>query len=146
MGGIKRTPADIAFSKCVREAAAWVCQKCKTPYPPNAKGLECAHYQTRGKWSTRFDPFNVAALCTGCHMYIDSHPHEKIAWFQSHLGEARAEAVRLQSDKPAHGLKRRVKEIAVHFRREHERLLNRRSQGAVGKLPIRGFEDDLQSA
>ncbi len=74
---IKRLAADSWFSRCVREAAKWKCQRCGAQHDPGSQGLHCAHFMTRGKWATRFDPLNVAALCYGCHSFIDSRPYEK---------------------------------------------------------------------
>jgi len=34
---------------------------------PNARGLHCAHFYSRGKESTRFDPLNASSLCFFCH-------------------------------------------------------------------------------
>ena len=65
---VKRTPADIAFSLCVRERANWKCERCGKYYPEGRrKGLECSHHHSRGKWGIRHDPMNGEALCTGCH-------------------------------------------------------------------------------
>lgn len=143
MGGITRTPADIAFSKCVREAASWVCQRCFNRLEVNSMGLHCAHFQTRGKWGTRFEPDNVAALCYGCHSYLDSHPYEKTAWFETHIGKARAAEVMALSEKPAYGMRSRKAAIAKHFRLEHERLLGMRSEGVTSRIGIRRFNNDL---
>lgn len=136
---MKRTQADIHFSKCVREAADWTCQRCGKMYPENSPGLECAHFMTRGKWGTRFDPDNVAALCTGCHFYIDANPHEKMAWFEKRLGSGLAAIVREKSEDTRHGLKKLKKEISAHYRAEYKRLKELRAQGETGKLEIQGF-------
>lgn len=69
MGGIKRTPADIAFSKCIRTLAGWKCEKCGTQYPENAGALDCSHHHGRGSWAIRLDPMNAESLCYGCHSH-----------------------------------------------------------------------------
>lgn len=140
MGGVRILPADAAFSKCVREAANWKCQRCGAQHQEKSMGLHCAHYQTRGKWGTRFEPDNVAALCYGCHSYIDSHPEEKTAWFEKHIGAERAQEVRRMGEIPARGLRSRKSEIAKHFRLEHEQMLIKRSQGVTSRLGFRRFE------
>lgn len=139
MANIKICAADMWFSKCVREAADWQCQRCSKQYSENTRGLECAHYMTRGKWATRHDPLNVAALCTGCHFYIDSHPYEKIAWFEQYLGQKICEIIREKSEDTKHGLKKLKKEISSHYRKEYQELLKKRSLGATGKLEFVPF-------
>lgn len=67
--GIKRTPADIAFSKCIRELANWSCSKCGKNHEHNKGALDCSHHHGRGNWSIRFDPMNAESLCYGCHSH-----------------------------------------------------------------------------
>ena len=71
MGGVKKTPADFAFSDCIRALAGWKCAKCGTYYPEGVarKGLHCSHHHGRGNWSIRFDPMNAESLCYGCHSH-----------------------------------------------------------------------------
>lgn len=102
-------------------------------------GLHCAHFMTRGNWSTRFDPDNVAALCYGCHSYLDRNPYEKQAWFEAHLGHGLAALVREKSVQPAHGIKKLKAEIAKHYRVELKRLQGLRLSGEAGKLKVTGF-------
>jgi len=66
-GRIKLCKADSEFSLFVRERDLWTCNRCHKRYPPGSIGLQCSHYWGRGKESTRFDPENCDALCTGCH-------------------------------------------------------------------------------
>ena len=40
---IKITPADTAFSKCVKERADWKCERCGTQYQEGDRGLHCSH-------------------------------------------------------------------------------------------------------
>jgi hypothetical protein len=70
VGGIKRTPADAAFSNCIRARDKWTCQRCGTYYPEGRRGgLDCSHHHGRGAWGIRFDPLNAEALCYGCHSH-----------------------------------------------------------------------------
>jgi hypothetical protein len=62
------------------------CERCgrlKSSY----KDLQTAHCHTRSKFATRWHPDNAFGLCGGCHMYLDSHPEEKIAFCKEKLGE-----------------------------------------------------------
>ena len=133
---IKICPADAAFSKCVREAAWWRCQRCDAQHQEKSRGLHCAHFMSRGHWGTRFDPNNVAALCYGCHSHMDSHPYEKTAWFEDLLGIGMAEIVREKANRPAHGIKKFKADIAKHYRAELKRLQQLRLDGATGVLEV----------
>jgi hypothetical protein len=95
---VKRTAADIRFSKMIRERDGYQCQRCGTVHAPNSFGLHSAHCFSRGKQATRLDPENAAALCYGCHRFIDGHPSEREAFFRARLGDARYEALQLRSN------------------------------------------------
>ena len=125
---IKILAADTWFSKCVRESANWICQRCKSQHEEGTSGLHCAHFMSRGKWSTRFDPSNVAALCYGCHSFLDRNPHEKLKWFEAYLGKRVADAMIEKSEDTRHGLKKLKKEIASHYRAEYKKLLENKGQ------------------
>lgn len=140
MSNIKIFEGDRWFSKCVREAAGWKCERCGAQHEENSQGLHCAHYMTRGKWATRFDPDNVAALCYGCHSYIDSNPHKKMEWFDEYLGESTAQIIREKSEDTKHGLKKLKKEISAHYRNEHKRLISLRKDGNCGRIMLIGFQ------
>lgn len=64
---IKIDPADVLFSKLIRERDNWTCQFCGTEYTPPTSGLQCSHFWGRGHKATRWDPDNCDALCYGCH-------------------------------------------------------------------------------
>jgi len=135
---IKRLAADSWFSRCVREAAKWKCQRCGAQHDPGSQGLHCAHFMTRGKWATRFDPLNVAALCYGCHSFIDSRPYEKAQWFEDFLGKDVAQIIREKSENTKHGLKKYLKEITKHYKAEHERIQQANLDG-VPNVTVVGF-------
>ena len=135
---IKRLAADSWFSRCVREAAKWKCQRCGAQHDPGSQGLHCAHFMTRGKWATRFDPLNVAALCYGCHSFIDSRPYEKAQWFEEFLGSNVAQIIREKSENTKHGLKKYLKEITKHYKAEHERIQQANLDG-VPNVTVVGF-------
>lgn len=87
MSAIKRTPADIAFSKLIRKRAGWKCERCGSQHSESDMGLHCSHYYSRGNWAVRFDPDNAAALCYGCHAYLGGRPHEHREWFLERSGQ-----------------------------------------------------------
>jgi hypothetical protein len=88
------TPADSAFSDRIRDRANWTCEICGTRYPPPNSGLQCAHYFSRGFWSTRFDPDNCLAACTHCHFRLHEDPDFHHDLMISRLGIDRYESLR----------------------------------------------------
>jgi hypothetical protein len=73
---------DVLFSKYIR-ARDKVCKRCGNG---NTK-LDCAHFHGRSEKSIRWDEDNACALCYGDHAFLDSHPIEKIEFFQNLLGQ-----------------------------------------------------------
>ena len=140
MGAIKILAADTWFSKCVREAAEWKCERCGGQYEEGTTGLHCAHYHSRGHWGVRFEPLNVASLCYGCHSYIDRNPLEKIQWFDKfHSNYEIMDILLEKKENTKHGLKKYKKEIAAHYKAEFTRLKSLRSSGSTGKLAVIGY-------
>ena len=137
---LKRTPADIAFSDCVRERANWTCERCGTYYPEgNRGGLECSHHHSRGNWGIRFDPLNAEALCTGCHFLeggteqrrgLVLSEQEQLLLFEKMRDVSLAKAARATKGKG---------DIAKHYRIEKRRLEGLRAGGMNGRLPFVGY-------
>jgi hypothetical protein len=82
---VKLNPLDKMFSEFIRRKSNGVCERCGQW--KGWKELQCAHFHKRGELVTRWDEDNACALCGGCHRYIDSHPVEKVEFFQSRLKE-----------------------------------------------------------
>lgn len=138
MGLIKRTTADAAFSLCVRERANWSCERCGST--PDRMGLHCAHVMSRGSWSVRFDPSNALALCYGCHQVTSQKRElEFIPLVIKTFGEMEWDRVFADAQRPARGLKRRVPEIAKHYRHAHAAMAAARDSGTTGRLEFEGF-------
>lgn len=140
MGAVKRTPADAAFSNCVRERAGWRCERCNTYYPEGhgRQGLHCSHFHGRGNWSVRFDPENAFSHCYGCHSYFEQNPAEFKDWIIASMGEGAYEL--LMERKQDTGLGKMYKktkgkgDIAKHYRLEHERMKQLRDEGEIGPI------------
>jgi len=128
------TPADSAFSRCVRERAEWFCERCGTHYEHKPQGLHCSHYMGRGNWSTRFHPLNGVALCYGCHQYVGSRPNEHSDLMWRLRGIVVVDALRELANKPARGLRKQTSAIAKHYRQELKRMQALRANGTVGTL------------
>ena len=88
---IKIDALDKLFSRYIRNRDR-CCQRCGS-----SKSLQCCHMHSRRHQNTRFDPDNAVALCFGCHQYLDSHPIEKIEFFQARLGGQGFDLLRARS-------------------------------------------------
>lgn len=139
--GVKITPADSAFSKCVRARVNWVCEGCGKQYGPSDKGLQCSHFHGRGNWSIRTDPDNAFAHCTGCHYHYEGNPHEFTQWALERLGNGAYEILleKKRDLNMGRAAKREAKEIAKHYRQEYKRLCDLRDSGEAGRIEFDGY-------
>ena len=142
MAGIKRTPADIAFSICIRERSGWKCERCGKQYPDNSKGLECAHIFGRANKSVRLEPLNAFSLCSGCHMYFTANPMNFSIFVKNKLGESYDLLVELSNDimrgkEYHHAIKNG--EAAKHYKSEHKRMRELRCSGNIGRIEFVGY-------
>lgn len=144
MAGIKRTPADDAFSLCVRERANWICEKCDQIYPEGqltgrCSSLDCSHHYGRGNWSVRFNPNNGESLCYGCH----SHYGGTETRAKEVLGEGLFDLLtEKKNDTNLGKLYRKTKgkgDIAKHYREEFKRMRELRAQGVTGRIEFEEF-------
>ena len=86
---IKRDRLDDLFSEYIRRRAikgGHCCERCGT-YKLSYKQLQACHFHGRSKKSVRWDEDNAIGLCMGCHIYLDSHPLEKVEFFKRLLGD-----------------------------------------------------------
>lgn len=139
MGAIKVTPADSAFSKCVRERAEWKCEKCGTQYDESSNGLHCSHHHSRGNWSIRFDPLNAEALCYGCHSHYGGTEQRR----REVLTELENDILREKmNDHDLGRLYRKTKgkgDVAKHYRNELDRMRKLREGGTTGRIEFVGY-------
>jgi len=96
---MKRDKYDSMFSRYVKLLSGGYCKRCGKYLGINSQGLHCAHWRSRGKWTTRYERDNCQALCFGCHQYLDHHPPEKDDFFFKILGTKRANEIMKLSDK-----------------------------------------------
>jgi hypothetical protein len=138
---IKVTPADAAFSKCVKIAVGYRCQRCGVIYGEGHRGLHCSHYIGRGNWSVRFEPANAWAHCYGCHSHIGSRPAEFRDWVIERIGDGRHELLIERSRDTSIGRQARKeqKDIAAHYRRELLVMKGRRDKGEMGEFSFEGY-------
>jgi len=122
MSLIKRWPADIWFSKCVRKRANFKCEKCFVAYEHNSPGLHCAHFMSRGNWAVRFDPMNAVSLCYGHHQYFGGRPAEFMDWYAARVGLDEVERLEREAKQPAKGLKKQLSDIAKFYKRTYDEM------------------------
>ena len=96
---MKRCPEDILFTRYIKLLSGGYCKRCKKYLGIKSRGLHCAHWQSRGKWTTRFERDNCQALCYGCHRYLDKRTLEKDEFFFEILGTKRAQEIAVMSEK-----------------------------------------------
>lgn len=140
MAAIKRTPADIAFSLCIRESFDWTCNRCGKRHEEKSQGLHCSHHYGRGNWSIRFEPMNAESLCYGCHQLEGGTQIRIDACLDE---QQQGVLLEKKNDSTLGRLIRRTKgkgEIAKHYRQEYEKLLQQRSEGATGRLTFVGWQ------
>jgi len=138
------TTADKWFSRCVRERADWTCERCGKRYTPPTQALHCAHYYSRGKWATRFEPLGAMCCCYGCHRIIDKEKAEKDRLYIEIFGSFALEILKekLADLSLAKAMKRTKGRglIAHHYKEEYERMMQERAAGVVGRLEFVGYE------
>jgi hypothetical protein len=135
MGGIKRSPADIAFSNAIRERADWTCEHCEE------KGgqLQNSHFYGRRHRGLRFLPSNCACLCVNCHRFFTEDPAAHTYWFTQHVGEGMMEILREKKNSIYKMSKGELKEIAAFYRQECRLLKEARDNGETGRLEISSY-------
>ena len=136
---MKISQADRWFSRCVREAADWTCDRCGTQYEPKSQGLHCSHLYSRRHRATRWEPLNAVAHCYSCHQWYGGNPIESGIWAENHLGKGAAEILRDKHNQIVKIPKAEEKLIAKHYLDEYLRLLDRRANGEAGRLEFTGY-------
>ncbi len=139
MGAIKRTPADIAFSKCIRERAEWRCECCGAQHNESSPGLECSHHHSRGNWTIRFNPLGAESLCTACHFRVggtEKRRNEVLTKVEQDL------LYELMEDRDLGREYRKTKgkgAVAKHYREEFKRMKALRAEGVTGRIEFEGW-------
>ena len=125
MSGIKRAPADIAFSLAVREYANHQCENCGR----TDGQMENSHFYGRRHRGLRWEPLNCACLCHTCHMAFTEDPMSHVQWFTEHSGEGVMEILRDKRNAQYKLAKGEEKAIAKHYRQEVKLIQEQRENG-----------------
>ena len=119
---IKVNPADQAFSRCVRTAAKWTCERCGSVHEEKSQGLHCSHIFSRRHRTIRWSRDNVQALCFSCHQWFGGNPADSGYWVSELLGDGHMQLLREKKDSKVKVSKLEEKEIAKHYRAELKKL------------------------
>jgi hypothetical protein len=80
-------------------------------------------------------------MCYGHHRWTEQRREDVfLPFIKSRIGELEFDRLWHDKNRPANGIKRRVKEIAAHYRKEVERLQKLRDEGVTGRLDIQPWE------
>lgn len=117
---VKVSPADTAFSLCIRTAANYTCEKCgKTD-----KRMECSHIFSRKHRTIRWCKENAMCKCNYCHRWWHQNPLDAAAWFLSKVGQGVVDILKEKRDSKVKVPKSEEVEIAKHYRAELKKLEN----------------------
>ncbi len=141
MGAIKRTPADAAFSSCIRERANWTCQRCGTHYADGeatgkCQALDTAHIFGRGNWSVRFDINNAICACRGCHGVLDGDLEEKLNLYRKYFGDGLYDMIKERRHDTGLGryMRKNKRDVAAHYREQYRLMREAKSNGHSHQL------------
>lgn len=135
MSGIKRSPADDWFSKCVREAHNHTCEMCG-----KVGRMETSHVHSRRHRTIRWDVLNVNCLCNGCHRKWHESPLDSFRWFAEKFGEGRVDILLEKKRSKVKISKQEEKGIAKHYKAEFDKLMERRDSGETGYLEFLSYQ------
>ena len=123
-GKIKRDIRDDKFSKLIRLAANWTCQKCGKYYPEGRgrAGLHCSHFYGRARRSVRWHPWNAASHCSTCHGYLESNPIIFDHWIYEYLGKERYDKLRIIQNGLSKWTKHDLELINKHLHKELKKM------------------------
>lgn len=131
---MKRSPADDAFSKCIRSANNYICEKCGAVHDKRSSGLHCSHIFGRRHRTIRWCKDNAQALCFGCHKWFGENPADSGIWLAELLGESHLDLLREKRDSMIKVSKIEEKEIAAHYRQQLKEIEEKRNQGQKGYI------------
>ena len=138
---VKRYPADIAFSKAIRESYDYECCKCGTSYRHDPGYLDCAHVHTRKHRNTRWcAEWGAVALCKPCHRYFTDFPLEWGEFLAQHFSEDWYDEAKRRAWQTRKISKDDQADIAKHYREEVKRIELERAEGKEGFIKLRNWD------
>lgn len=138
--GLKRSPADDAFSKCVRAANNYVCEKCSAMYEKSSSGLHCSHVFSRRHRTIRWCKDNAQPLCYSCHQWFGGNPLESGEWFRLEKGEGFVDLLVEKKNLKVKVSKLEEKDIAKHYREQLKIITKKRDNGQEGYIDFESWQ------
>ena len=132
--------SDTWFSKCVREASDWTCERCGSVHERGSMGLHNSHIFSRRHRTIRWCKDNTQALCFTCHQWYGGNPADSGMWLTDLIGDGMLDIVREKRDSKMKVMKVEEKLIAKWYRCEHDKLMDRRMNGETGKLDFESYQ------
>jgi len=122
---IKVSSADTHFSRCIRLAAEWTCERCgaagNSPHTSGGVKLECCHIFGRRDAATRWDALNALAMCHTCHRHTTENPADFIRWIEDQW-PGRIEILREKRRAIVKNTQKTRAEVAKFYLEEYKRM------------------------
>ena len=132
---MKILAADKYFSRCVREAHEWTCEKCG-----KVGRMEASHVYSRRHRTIRWNAQNVNCLCNGCHRKWHESPIAAFVWFENKFGYERVELLIEKMNSRVKVPKSEEKLIAKHYRDQLTQILLMRDEGVTGYIEFVSYQ------
>lgn len=138
---VKRTPADIEFSKAIREKYNYVCCNCQKDYRHDPGYMDCAHIVSRKNRRLRWDAhYGALALCKPCHRHFTDHPLDWADFVKRYWGSDNYDEAKRLGNEIRKYSKVEQKEIAAHYRAQTKYMERLRREGKTGILPLVSYD------
>ena len=135
MSAIKISPADKAFSDCVRAAYDHTCARCG-----NTGRTECSHIHSRRHRTIRWCKENAVAKCSTCHRWWHENPTESALWFVEKFGQGVEDILLEKKNLKVKVPKTEEKEIAKHYREQLKIIQDKRDSGVSGYIDFESWQ------
>lgn len=137
---MKRDRLDTIFSNVIREAADYVCDRCRKNYRDRPMALHCSHIFGRQHKSVRASSLNAQALCYPCHRWYGENPIESGSWIREWLGETGYERLLAMKNTAIRWNQQAKDERYAHWKAEYERVMGMRKQGVTGFIRLVDYQ------
>lgn len=137
---MKIKPCDTEFSRCVKEASDWVCNKCGTQYERGAQGLHNSHIFSRRHRTIRWCKENGQSQCFSCHQWFGGNPADSGIWIAEKVGQGTIDILREKMNSRVKVSKKDEKEIAKHYREQLKLIKHKRLNGETGYIDFLSWQ------
>lgn len=137
---MKRSQADINFSKCVRAANDYKCLICEKQYTASCTGLHCSHIFGRRHRTIRWCKDNCQPLCAHHHSWFGENPADSGKWLEELLGEGHLQILREKRDSGVKVSKLEEKDISKHYAQQLKMIEQKRADGITGYIDFESWQ------